>query len=266
MRVSFFRPNCLVFALCLFCFILSNRTYAQSPLDDTGGFISLSPGVVHTNNGCSEFNVSVHATLTDARVFGLVFAFDQANLELLAVTPGPDTTLHLLPYTLAADTLRLDGFFHPNFPAGTVTLATLRCRAIAPNDVNTLIGFISGQGYGHTADNPEAIIFTGDTSTVMIDGTAPRAPEGLIIVTPPFPAHDDSVRLQWLAVTEDLNGQPVVNPLYTVYLHDLLNNLDFTLGTTTDTFFWDGYIYNTRLETPVVNIGLYEVRACKPAP
>jgi hypothetical protein len=210
--------------------------------------------------------VSVVATLTDARVFDLVFVFDQANLNLLGVTPGSDSRLHLLPFDLAADTLRVDGFFHPNFPAGSVTLATLRCKAISSADATALIGFVHGQGFSGTSEAPQPIQISGDTCTVFVDGTPPRAPDSLIIISLPNPYQADSVRLQWRHVTRDLYGNPVTNPRYTVYLHDVLNNADFTIASLLDTFIYDEFVHITFPETTVVNIGVYEVRACKTQP
>jgi hypothetical protein len=239
---------------------------AGNGLDDTGGFIHLTPGVIQTNNGCSEFSVSIVATLTDARVFGLSFAFDQSNLELLSVTPGSDPRLNLLPTQLSANTLRVDGFFHPNFPAGAVTLATLTVKAIAPFDTTTAIGFVNGNGFSGTTDTPQPIMLSGDTATVIVDGTPPRPPDSLIIITLPYPAHDDSVRLQWRRVTQDIHGHPVNHPQYTIYLHDVLNDTSLALATLPDTFLYDEFIHITFPCTTVVNIGVYEVRACKTQP
>ncbi len=278
--MSYFRTmRCCVYVIvslwiCFFTLAFArDRSSESAPnghgrLDDTGGFIHLSPGVVHTNNGCSEFSVSIIATLTDARVFGLRFVFDQANLDLLSLVPGTDPRLHLLPTQLAADTLRVDGFFHPNFPAGSVTLATLNLKAISAADTTTIIGFVGGQGYSGTSDYPQPIQFGGDTATIIIDGTPPRAPDSLIIVTLPYPAHDDSVRLQWRHVHWDVHGNPVVNPLYTVHLHDVLNHADYTLATLLDTFLYDQFVHITFPfpDTTVVNVGTYEVRACKTQP
>jgi hypothetical protein len=221
---------------------------------------------VHTNNGCSEFTVSIVATLTDARVFGLRFSFDQTNLELISVTPGADSRLHLMPTDLAADTLHLDGFFHPNFPAGSVTLATLRCKAISPGDVTALIGYLNGSGFSGTADAPQPIQLSGDTSTVIVDGTPPRPPDNLVIQLLPYPSNDDSVKLLWHKVTRDMAGNVVTNPLYTVYLHDGINHTDYTVATIPDTFIFDEFVHITFPCTTVVNIGTYEVRACKTQP
>jgi hypothetical protein len=246
------------------CLSLPERDVSH--LDETGGFIHIAPGVIHTNNGCTQFVVTIRATLTDARVFGLKFSFNQADLELLSAVPGEDPRLHVLPTQLAADTLRIDGFFHPNFPAGTVTVATLTIHAIAPADVTTLIGFLDGQGYSGDADHPQLIMLSGDTATVFVDGTAPRAPDSLIIIPLPYPAHDDSIRLQWKRVTLDLHGNPVINPLYHVSLHDVLNSTDYLVATLLDTFIYDDFVQITFPCSTVVNIGLYEVRACKTTP
>jgi hypothetical protein len=230
------------------------------------GSIHLTPSIIHTNNGCSEFSVAISAGFCDARNFDLSFGFDQSSLELLSVTPGSDTTLHLLPELLGGNVLHLDGFFHPNKSTGLMTLATLTCRAIAPADITTQIPFVSGQGYSGTADNPVPIDFSGDTATVVIDGTLPLAPDSLVIITLPYPSTSDSVRLQWRRVRRDMHGNPVVNPLYHVYLHDVINDADYTVASLLDTFIYDEFVHITFPETTVVNIGLYEVRACKTSP
>ena len=270
-----FVPVCyqFIFILLLFSLLITIAAIAAPigqhgtlGLDDTGGFIHLSPGVIHTNNGCSQFSVSVVATLTDARVFGLRFSFDRSNLDLLSVTPGNDPRLHLLPTDLDADTLRMDGFFHPNFTAGSITLATLTIQAIAPFDTMTSIGFAQGSGFSGTSDAPQPIVLGGDTATVIIDGTAPRAPDSLIIITLPYPAHDDSIRLQWCRVTRDLAGNAVTHPQYTVYLHDVIHDTTLTIATLPDTFLFDQFVHITFPCTTVVNIGIYDVRACKTQP
>ena len=100
---------------------------------------------------------------------------------------------------------------------------------------------------------------------IVIDGTPPRPPDSLIIIVP-YPAGDDSVRLQWSHVRLDIHGNPVNNPLYTVYLHDVLNHVDYTVAVLPDTFVYDNFVHITFPETTVVNIGTYEVRACKTQP
>jgi hypothetical protein len=238
-------------------------------LDETGGFIHLSPGVVHTNNGCSQFTVSIVATLTNAHVFGLTFGFDQANLSLISIMPGSDTTLHLLPHQLGNDTLRLDGFFSPNYTAGSLVLARLTCNAISVSDLTTQIGFIGGQGLGGTAEAPDPIIFSGDTSTIIIDGTAALPPASMIIIPYHSPVpFDDSVGVFWRPVTIDLHGNAVTHPLYTVYFHDILHDSSFILGSTVDTFYYNNYITHSYMpgDTGTVNAGEYWIRVCKTQP
>jgi hypothetical protein len=60
----------------------------------------------------------------------------------------------------------------------------------------------------------------------------------------------------------------VTNPLYTVYLRDVLSNQDYTLATIPDTFIYDRFVHFSFPfpDTSVVNIGTYEVRACKTQP
>jgi hypothetical protein len=256
------------FVLLLSLFHIANNALA-SDLDDTSGFINLNPGTVHTNNGCTEFTVAVEASLTNARVFGLTFRFDEANLSLVSVMPGSDTTLHLLPFQLADDTLRLDGFFHPNHAAGMVVLARLTCRAISPGDLTTQLSFAYGQGFSGTADVPEPILFGGNTCTIIIDGTAALPPAEVIIIPYHVPRPlDDSVGVFWRPVTLDLHGNSVTNPLYTVYFTDVLNDTTFIIGTTPDTFFYNNYITNTYMpgDSGTVNAGEYWVRTCKTHP
>jgi hypothetical protein len=255
--------------LLLFRTSLAAGQLPSERLDDTGGYIHLSPGIVHTTNGCSQFTVTIRATLTNARVFDLCFFFDAPNLALVAVTPGSEASLHLLPYQLENDTLRLDGFFHPNYSAGSVIVAQLTCRAIAPLDTMTQIGFIRGQGFSGSPENPEPIIFSGDTTTIFIDGTPPLPPASVIII--PFhtpPPLNDSVGVFWRPVQFDLHGHPVSEPLYTIHFSDVLNDTSFVLGATTDTFFYHNYITRSFMpgDTGVVNVGLYWIQACKTRP
>jgi hypothetical protein len=243
---------------------------ADRGLDDTGGFVNLSPGLVQTTNGCSEFSVQIVITVTDARVFGLRFYFDAANLQKTSVVPGSDARLHLMPDTLIADTLMLDGFFHPNFPAGSVTIATLNVRAISPDDTVSLIGFTEGQGFSGSGEAPEPIIFSGDSTIIMIEGSVPLAPQGLIIV--PFPpaqvGQTDSLRIQWKRVRRDVDGGLVTNPLYTVFFWDVKKDTSFIITTTYDTFLYNDYIRHSYDpgDTGSVHIGQYWVTACKTQP
>ena len=118
----------------------NNNFSNDSRLDDTAGFIHLTPNPFSTL--CeTPFSITLIATLTDARVFELRFLFDQDYLQLLSVTPGSETRLHILPEQVSGDTLWLDGFFHPNF-TGTTALATLTFYSLLiPDDDTTRIGF-----------------------------------------------------------------------------------------------------------------------------
>lgn len=264
--------------LCLLSFLAAlGPVLAKDPstLDDTGGFIHLSPGLVRTTNGCAEFTVTIQATLTDARVFGLKFSFDESRLELLSVTSGSHPSLNLMPHFLASDTLHVDGFFHPNFPAGQVTIATLRIRAITPGDDESFIGFVTGQGYGGTPAAPELIVLSGDTTYVDIEGTAPLAPEKLVIKTLPYPANDDSVLLSWRPVRRDVDGDTVIGPMYLVCFENMITDTVFEIGSTMDTFYYDDAIrtganlilYDSLGNpTDTVEHGLYFIRSCKVNP
>jgi hypothetical protein len=252
---------------------LAGFGFAEPPLhrdlDDTGGFVHVAPGIVRTTNGCSQFSLSVVLTATDARVFGLRFYFDQSNLELLSVTSGADTTLSLAPALLQSDTLHLDGFFHPNFPAGSVTVAVITAKAVSPGDANTVIGFLDGRGFSGQSDDAEVIIFSGDTSNVLIEGSAPLPPAGVVIL--PFrspPDHADSVGIYWHPVTRDIDGGTVLNPLYTVYCRDIKHDTTFAVGETSDTLVYNNFISHTYMpgDTGVVNIGMYWITACRTRP
>jgi hypothetical protein len=251
--------------------VMSGVLFGQAlrhDLDDTGGFVHLTPGTIRTTNGCADFSVSVVLTVTDARVFGLRFYFDQANLELVGVTPGTHASLHLMPDSLDSDTLYLDGFFDPNFPAGSVTVATLHLRAISPSDATALIGFLDGQGFSGDAGGAQPISFSGDTTTVLVEGTAPQRPGNVIIVTLPYPHHADSVRIQWNPVYQDLTGDSVRHPLYSVYCWDVKNDTTFFVTETLDTFIYHDYVKETFFpgDPGTVNAAIYWVTACKTQP
>lgn len=262
--------------LLIVCLVTTHDVRSQSALDDlSSGFIHLSPAIIHTTNGCSQFTIGILGTFTDARVFSLRFYFDSPNLQLLSVTPAADTSLHLMPYLLSADTLWIDGFFHPNRTGVNVLLAQLHCKAISAGDYTALVGFLSGEGYGGVVTNPDTLIFSGDTSVVFIEGTAPLPPEHLIVQSPPHPAHDDSLRLCWRSVMWDEDGDPVVNPLYHVYFRNIFTDSTFLIAETPDTFIWDNAIqtgihsilYDT-LGIPIdtSDHGWYFVTSCKTQP
>lgn len=257
---------------------ISVAAQPRIPLDDTTVvFINVAPNLVHTTNGCAQFSVSVHATLTNARVFHLAFCFDQTKLALLNVMPAADPGLNLLPHNLAANVLTVDGFFHPNRTGVNILLFTITGKAIAAADAMTDIGFISGVGFGGGYEQPDTLLFSGDTTTVLIEGTPPRPPAEVVIH--PFISLPgsvaDSVGVYWRPVVLDMDGGPVINPLYRVLLNDVLNGTMYDLGMTPDTFFYNDFIVNTfalqdsiaPIDTSiVVNVGVYEIRACKTQP
>lgn len=244
---------------------LANENHGtDSRLDDTAGFIHLSPNPIYALCG-TPFSVGLIATLTDARVFGLRFFLDQDFLQLLTVTPGPDTSLHILPEQILGDTLCLDGFFHPNF-TGTTTLATLTLYPLLIRaDDTTEIRFLDGRGYSGSSESPEIILLSGDTTTVFIHCPPPQAPSELIII----PIDADSVCLRWHPIFYDVDGDTVINPLYVIYRTDQLilpTTLD-SIGATMDTFFYDDYIQISHPSPPdtvrTSNATTYEVRARK---
>jgi hypothetical protein len=248
----------------------SNGDLPGAPLDDTAGFIHLTPNPIHTL--CeSPFSVSVIATITDARVFEVRFCLPQDFFELISVTPGNEPSLHVLPETLSGDTLWLDGFFHPNF-TGTTTLATLTVFArCIPGDDTSRIGFMEGRGYSGTADSPQVILLSGDTTTIYIDCTPPENPWGMIII----PVDTDSVCLRWHPIFFDIDGDTVIHPAYVIYRTDQLlfpPTLD-SVAATLDTFFYDDYIQIWHPMPPdtagfisYLNVTTYEVRARKTQP
>jgi len=240
-------------------------------LDDTAGFIHLTPNPDHALCG-TPFSIALIATLTDARVFELRFLVDEDFLQVLSVTPGSDTSLHILPEQVLGDTLWLDGFFHPNF-TGTISLATLTLYPVPiPADDTTEIGFLDGRGYSGTPESPGLIILSGDTSTAYIDCTPPQVPWEMIIV----PIDTDSVCLRWHPIFYDVDGDTVIDPLYVIYRTDQLMTptiLD-SIGATLDTFFYDDYIQvshprppdSTGVVSGTCNATTYEVRARKTQP
>ncbi|MBK6765056.1 MAG: hypothetical protein IPG71_01750 [bacterium] len=235
------------------------------PLDDTAAFIHLAPNPV-SGFTCEEFAVNIQLTATDARVFELRFVFDAADYQLVAVTPGSLAALHVLPHMVDADTIWLDGYFHPNF-TGLTTIATLHFIALAPlGDHSTLIGLLDGQGWSGTADAPEPMLIGGDSTTVNLEGTPPLPPETLVIKN----FLDDSVRLTWHKVTLDEDSDPVVSPWYIVEFEDILNNegVYTPIGNTQDTFFYhDFIIYDFDPgDTSTVNAATYRIRATKCEP
>ncbi|MFH1011765.1 MAG: hypothetical protein V1784_11100 [bacterium] len=248
----------------------SDFSIQEAPLDDTAGFIHLTPNPIHTLCETS-FHIAIIATLTDARVFDLTFLLPQAFFQLRAVTPGSEPSLHILPEYLSGDTLWLDGFFHPNF-TGTTTLAILTVHSLCiPGDDTSRIGFLDGQGYSGTADFPEVILLSGDTTTIYIECTPPENPWEMIII----PIQTDSVCLRWHPIFFDVDGDTVINPTYVIYRMDQLllpPTLD-SIGATFDTFFYDDYIQiwhplppDTAGSISYLNATTYEVRARKTQP
>ncbi len=243
--------------------------HIRNPLDDTGGFIHFVPSLTHVL-ACDTFQIALTGTFTDARVWSLDLLFDNPPLVLLSVIPGPHTSLHVMPHLLDGDTLFIDGFFHPNF-SGNTTLATLVMTTILPPADDTgRVGFMTGEGFSGTSDDPEPIQISGDTSYVFIEATPPEIPSQVIIDVLPYATHDDSILVMWRRVFYDVDGDTLINPLYRVFLTDVLNSdLDTVLvGVTPDTFYYSTYVQNTFQpgDTGVVNVGVFQVRARKTQP
>lgn len=255
---------------------LTANAQPEPQLDDwTAGFIHLAPSVIQTTNGCSQFQVHVIASVTDAAVFSLKFFFDSANLELLNITPASDTALHLMPAAIVADSLWLDGFFEPNRTGPNVHIATITARAISPDDAVSRVGFLSGIGYSGSASDIDTILFSGDSTTVLVEGTPALSPERLIIQTLSPPYNADSVLLRWRPVTHDVDGAIVTNPLYQVYFRNILTDSVFHVGSTFDTFYYHDAIQTgihviryDSLGVPIdtSNVGIYFLQSCKTQP
>ena len=243
----------------------------SSPLDDTAAFIHLIPAYQNVL-ASDSFAIALQATITDGRVFDLVFAYNSTDYELLSVLPGPHPSLHILPQDTTADTISIDGFFHPNF-TGATTLATLwmRKRTMVDDDT-TEIGFLEGQGYSGPPTSPEPVIFYGDTAVVDVEGTPPLAPMELIII-PQFSNARfvaDSVYLRWNSVHYDQDGDTIIDPLYLVVFEDRYENYGLidTVGITPDTFFYDDFIqyYFSPFDSMVVNAGVYRIHTKRTQP
>jgi hypothetical protein len=242
-----------------------------SPLDDTAGFIHLSPSF-QSQLAYNPFNIVMQATVTDARVFSTRLYYDHLNYELLSVMPGPFVSLHVLPQDTVADTIKVDGFFHPNF-TGTTTIATLTLlkRTLVDDDL-TIVGFIDGQGYSGTADLPGPIELDGDTAYVDLEGTPPLPPTELILTLQYIPASGvvDSVLLQWNRVFYDLEGDTIINPLYIIGLEDVLNDPGEhdSVGSTSDTFYYHDFVkyYYFPFDSGVVNVGSYQITTKRTQP
>jgi len=257
-----------------FCLIVSTLLAAprpsDPPLDDTAAFIHLAPAYQNVL-ACDSFAVNVLMTATNARVFDLRFVHVSADYELLSVTPGPHPNLHILPHDTTADTISVDGFFHPNF-TGTTTIATLwLMKRTMVDDDTTEVGFIAGQGYSGTADLPEPIVFNGDTAIIDVEGTPPLAPTELIII--PYYTYAvsvDSVCLHWNPVYYDEDGDTLIAPEYDVVFEDVLNNSGVLvpIGMTTDTFYCDDYIVQDFFpyDSSIVNVGTYRIHTKRTNP
>ena len=241
---------------------------ADDPLRDiSAGYVHFVPAVVWTTNGCAEFVVNVEATLTNARVFSFQFFVDSAAVQLLEVLPGSAAGLHVMPELLRGDTLWLDGFFDDEVTGPNLNLAVLRLRAVAPDDAISQIQFVQGRGYGGEPGAVDTIYFAGGVCVVNIEGTPPRPPDSVVIITQPYPAHDDSVLVLWRRVTRDLDGDAVTNPLYTLYLTDVRRDTTFVATTTYDTSYWCPYVVHEYWPGDVtVNAAIIRVTACKTQP
>ena len=237
------------------------------PLDDTAGSANLSPDTSHVLLG-TQLSLTVNITVTDARVFDLLFALDSARLQFISATPGTEPSLHLMPPSFSGSHLTLDGFFHPNF-SGTTLLATLTfyVKPVSEDDT-TVVGFSAGQGYSGTYDNPSPIQFSGDSALIFIEGTPPEPPSGLVIIRMAYPAHDDSVKLCWHPVFHDVDGDTVIHPLYVVYREDVINHSGVydSIAATPDTFHFDHYISLSFPMAGSVNTCTYRVVSRKTQP
>ncbi len=261
--------------LALLCLIVANaysldlkNQFERHPLDDTGGFIHFSPTLSHVL-ACDTFHMTVSGTFTDARVWSLNILLE-SPLVLLAVDPGSDPRLNLMPEMITGDTLLLDGFFHPNLSGNTVLATLTLTTTLPPQDDTARVGFFSGRGFSGTADAPEPIQFDGDTAYVFIEATPPHPPAHVIIDVLPAPAHDDSILILWNRVFYDLDDDTLISPLYQVYLTDVINSeLDtIQIGSTADTFYYSTYVQNTYQpgDTGAVNAGVFQVRTRKTQP
>lgn len=245
--------------------------YRPDPFDDTACFIHLSPGLQYLFVN-EPFSISIAATLTDARVFSIRLIYDHSDYDLVSVTPGSHPDLHVLPHDANADTISIDGFFHPNY-TGTTTVAVLQFIKIdAMGDAVTEVGFIEGQGYSGTADVPEPIVIEGDTATVILEGTPPNPSTELIIIPQPQPVFGtvDSVCLYWNPVYYDQDGDTVIHPVYIIEFEDVLNapSIFDSVGSTFDTFFCHDFIkyYFEPGDTGTVNVGVYQIITRKTQP
>jgi hypothetical protein len=236
---------CVLFSILLFldCLPLPAAASPRSsgtPLDDTFGTVSLVPDTVLVL-ACTPVSIAVNIALTDARVFDLQFAFDPARLQFLSAIPGSDPSLHLMPPSASGGSLLLDGFFHPNF-TGTAALAILNFYVNpVTDDDTTIVRFAAGQGYSGTENSPIPIQFSGDSTVILIEGTPPEPPTELLITRLNYPAHGDSVLLQWHPVFFDVDGDTLINPLYVVYREHVVPNPGVfdSIGSTPDTFLYD---------------------------
>jgi hypothetical protein len=102
---------------------------------------------------------------------------------------------------------------------------------------------------------------------VNIEGTLPRPPDSVVIITQPYPAHDDSVLVLWRRVMHDVDGDTVIHPLYTVYLNDVRRDTTFVATTTYDTIYWCRYVAHEYWPGDLtVNAAIIRVTACKTQP
>jgi hypothetical protein len=247
---------------------------AQGSLDDTAGFIHVAATPPHVLT-CDTFSVAVSVTVTNGRVFDVKLNYDSDNYELAGYTAGTHPSLNLLPIQTVDDTLVIDGFFHPNF-TGTTVLATLQFLAVnMSGDQVTTVGFFAGQGYSGNGDNAEPILFNGDTTTIMLEGTPPLPPEKMIIYPPPPPTSYDSLFMSWSRVYHDTDGDTVINPKYNLYFKNIYSDSVFLIKSTFDSFAWDDeiqtgvhHITYDSLGFPVdtTSVGIYFVRAKKTQP
>ncbi|MBU0692696.1 hypothetical protein KKH18_12910, partial [bacterium] len=239
--------------------------------DDTACYVHLSPGF-QRGLTCDPFTVSLYATFTDARNFDLQISYDHSEFALVSVTPGTHPDLHILPHDTSENIITIDGFFHPNFTGITLLCGLEFMKREMIGDAVTEVGFIAGQGFSGTADLPEAIIFSGDTAIIDLEGTPPLAPMELVIIPQYSYARSiaDSVFLRWNSVRFDVDGDTIINPEYHVVFEDRYENYGLidTVGITMDTFFYDDFIkyYFWPYDSMVVNAGVYRIHAKRTQP
>jgi hypothetical protein len=237
------------------------------PVDDTSGIVNLDPDSTRVL-ACTQVSLTLHISVTDARVFDLHMLIDPARLQLLSLTNGPEPTMHIMPPLLSGSNLTVDGFFEPNL-TGTTLVATITFY-VNPTvgDDTTTVYFDYGQGYSGTAESPVPILFTGDSAVIYIEGTPPLPPSNLLLIRQPYPTQAVSIEAVWNPVYYDMDGDTLINPLYVIYREHPVSApgiLD-SIGATADTFFWDFSIATNPDPVSVQNTSTLQVHTRKTQP